>query len=167
MFYGPFPPWAACLIALAIVALIAFLACLFTAIYRSDVYRGTWRLYPIAAALLLIGATSIVFAAIQAYSSQVAVYNIAHEQGLGHVDSIDGVQSTLHAYNSTGNCYVYAVYDPYQKAVVLDRGHIRNGTISLNGSTVYTLTTKPLTQEGINQVCEANYGEQAFNNNDE
>lgn len=163
MFYGPFPPWAACLIALAIVALIALVVCAFLLM----VYRVTWRYYLVMGGLALIGALSITFASIQAYNSQVAVYNMAHEQGLGHVDSIDGVTSTLHAYNSTGNCYVYAVYDPYQQAVVLDRGHIRNGTISLNGSTVYTLTTKPLTQEGINQVCEANYGEQAFNNNDE
>ena len=165
MFYGVYPPWAICLIVLAVLALIAFVVCLIVAIFRTvEVYKKTWRLYPIAAFLLIIGATSIVFASIQAYSSQVTLYNLTVDQKLAHVDSINGVFGSLHAYNTTGNCYVYANYDSYQKAMVLDGRQLRNSTLSLNGTTVYGLTTKPLTQAGIDQLCSANYGEDAFNN---
>lgn len=69
-------------------------------------------------------------------------------------------------FNNTGNCFVYANYDPYQKAMVLDGSHLRNSSFSLNGTTVYKLTTRPLTQKGIDELCKANYGEQAFNNKD-
>lgn len=164
MFYGIYPPWASCLIALGIVALIGFAACLWIAINRSRWHSGTWRLYPIAGALALIGAASIVFASIQAYNSQVALYNLSMKQQLVHVDSADGVWGTLHAYNTTGNCYVYAKYDSYQKAMVLDGYRLQKSSFSLNGTTVYGLTTKPLKQEGIDKLCDANYGENAFNN---
>jgi hypothetical protein len=166
MFYGVYPPWAACLIALAVAALIGFVVCLIVAIIRTTERHGTWRLYPIAAALLLIGAASVVFASIQAYKSQIILYDLSVEQGFVHVDSIDGVAGSLHAYNKVGNCFVYAEYDPYQKAIVIDASRLRNSSISLNGTTVYGLTTKPLTQNGIDKLCEANYGEDAFNNED-
>jgi energy-coupling factor transporter transmembrane protein EcfT len=166
MFYGVYPPWAACLIASAVLALIGFAVCLSVAIYRRYYSSRRWRLFPIAGALLLIGAASVVFASIQAYKSQIILYDLSVEQGFVHVDSIHAVGETLHAYNNAGNCFVYAKYDAYQKAIVIDASHLRNSTISLNGSTVYGLTTKPLTQNGINQLCEANYGEDAFNNED-
>lgn len=164
MFYGMYPPWASVLIYVSVAAFVACVICLVIACARSYYYDGTWRLYPIAAALLVIGGVSTTFASIQAYQSQVALYNLSAEQRIGHVDSIDGVWGTMSAYNSIGNCFVHAKYDPYQKALVLDASKLRNSTISLNGTTVYKLTTKPLSQEGINQLCEASYGVDAFNN---
>jgi ABC-type transport system involved in multi-copper enzyme maturation permease subunit len=166
MFYGVYPPWASWLIVLAVVSLIVFVICLLVAIDRtySRYKSNAWYLYIISVAMLLIGSASIVVSSIQAYDSQVSLYNMSIKQQFVHVDSIDGVFGSLHAYNTTGNCYVYSKYDPYQKAIILDGSQLHNSTISLNGTTVYSLTTKPLSQEGIDQVCAANYGENAFNN---
>lgn len=167
MFYGFFPPWASVLFGLAVVAGIAAFVMALIIIYRLDTRNPAGKGLIIATIVVaLSGGGFTAIAAIQAYNAQVALFEHASKQGLTHVDSIDGVTGTVHVYNTTGNCYVYTWYDPYQKALVLDAARLRNSTMSLDGTTVYKLTTKPLTQEGVNQLCEARYGEDAFNNDE-
>ena len=161
MFYAIYPPWAAWLIFLAVVTLVACVVCILVN-WINVMY--SWRILLAAGILFLIGATSATFAAVQAYNSQITLYELSVEQGFEHVDEINAITGVVHAYNTDGNCYVYSKYDPYQKAMVIDGDYLRNSTISLNGTTVYGLTTKPLTQTGIDELCEANYGNDAFNN---